>query len=615
MELRSGARVDRYTLVVPLGEGGQACVWKAIDPMDGGAVRALKIFQLRGAGEQQSARARREAESLAGAHHPGIVPCRAHVEIHEHGLIILVFDYARGLSLADAMTDRRMTPELRWSALHQVAGALAYVHGRNILHRDVKPDNVLVTEAFWRTPDEPGTLKLLDFGIAAPAGNPKPLTREGGVVGTAPYLPPELLEPSQFETGNDFHRDVFAFGVLAWEVLFGQHPTVLPISSSRTAFAGAYLAARAGKRPWPPEPPEPSQAPGVEVVRACLSLSARQRPESAIGVFDALRSGVLSGRPRTSEPVISGAPARPSRTEIHVPPGTETDNHGRGSTVPFSGRPSFGAPVSMPSGYAKSVRDPRVSAPPYSGPSVVSQRVSGVPSGGRGDVSEPRGSSFGWGVVLGILAAVVLLVGVLAGVVYFSNTGKAVEPAALPFPGLGLPAQTPPASQPVSPDPESPVTQEPARACCTDDKGTCRSRRPCQLPPCAGMLDDGPWRLRVVGGYLKAGGGVTEIQRTWRSSKICIKNTRTGQEQCALSDTMWTKGSDSKHRVLVTTQDLTDGNLEVRLVGGPGEWQSPLRAIGALDGYTRTALCDPVALHLGQRNPDLGRISVHLDDP
>ncbi len=147
-----------------LGEGGQASVWKAIDPLDGGAVRALKVFQLRGKSEQHSERARREAKASAGARHAGLLPCRGLFEDPEQDLLFLVFDYERGRSLADAMHDPRMTPEHRRSAVRQLADTLAYVHARSIIHRDVKPDNVLVTDAFWGSPAELGTLKLVDFG-------------------------------------------------------------------------------------------------------------------------------------------------------------------------------------------------------------------------------------------------------------------------------------------------------------------------------------------------------------------------------------------------------------------------------------------------------------------
>lgn len=542
MELRAGVRLDRYTLVSALGEGGQATVWKVIDPLEGGAVRALKIFQLRGASAENAERARREAKTVAGSRYPGILPCRTLIEDPENEILALVFDYVRGRSLADALADPRMTMDLRRAALLQVADALAYVHGRNVVHRDVKPDNVLVTDAFWSSPAELGTLKLVDFGIAAPAGNPRPLTREGGVVGTAPYLPPELLDATGlFETGNDFQRDVFALGVLAWEVLVGGHPTGLPLGASRDAFAGVYLGARAGKRGWPPDAPGTAD---LAVVRACLSLDASRRPATCIVVADALR-----GRPRTSEPVLVRESMRTSQTEIHVPP------------------------------RAQPTSEERYAPPPTSPPTRT-----GV-------------------IVLAALLGALVATGAVFTIVYLASG------APPPAPQQVVSVWNPSSSPGSAPDPgpnKAPV------ACCTDDAGTCKSGKTCRQPPCE-TLGEATWRLRVVGGFLRSGGATTEIQREWRSSRICVKNTRTGDEECAYSSRMWTQGSDARNRVAATTSDLVRGNLEVRVVDGGIERQRSTPAFGSPIGYKTTALCSKVLLHLGQYDPDQGQIAVFLD--
>lgn len=595
MELRAGARLDRYTLVSSLGEGGQAVVWKVIDPLEGGAVRALKIYQLRGVSAENAERARREAKAVAGSRHPGILPCRTLIEDPENALLALVFDYVRGQSLADALSDARMTPDLRRAALWQVAEALAYVHGRGVVHRDVKPDNILVTDAFWGSPEEAGTLKLVDFGIAAPAGNPRPLTREGGVVGTAPYLPPEIVEPSGlFQEGSDFQRDVFAFGVLGWEVLVGGHPTGLPFGASRDAFAGIYLSARAGRRAWPPEAPA---SPEMEVVRACLSLAAGGRPESCIAVASALRTRVFqSGRPRTSEPVISSpGSARPSRTEIHVPPPADTIGEGRYPPAPSSplsaGLPGAGHVHSRPAAHPHAAAHPSTAAHPRG--AAYPHTAGHAPA---------RDASVRPAVVVGAMlfgGLLVLGAAVGTGVYLAMRTPEASGEAAPARPSEVRPAQLPEARQ---------------AACCTSESGTCLSGRACRQPPCE-TLGDAWWRLRVVGGFLRIGGGTTEIQREWRSSSICLRNTRTGEEMCASSYLMWTKGSDAGNRIAATTTDLVQGNLEVHVLDGGIERQPRIRAFGSPVGYKATALCSKVILHLGRPDPDDGQIAVFLDDP
>jgi serine/threonine-protein kinase len=579
VELRAGVRLDRYTLVICLGEGGQASVWKAIDPLDGGGVRALKIFQLRGSDEHNTDRARREAKASAGAQHPGLLPCRLFFEDPALNVAVLVFDYERGRSLADAMSDPRMTQEHRRCALRQLADTLAYVHARSVIHRDIKPDNVLVTDAFWGSPTEPGTLKLVDFGIAAPAGNPKPLTREGGVVGTAPYLPPELLETSGlFPTGQDYQRDVFAFGVLAWEVLIGGHPTGLPLGASRQAFAGAYLGARAGKRAWPPAAPP---SPDLSIVQECLALSSAERPQSCIVVANALQTGVLDGvRARTSEPVaVDRRNSRPV-TDVHVAP----------TTAPM------GAPQHSWAASSRPV-PPRVA--------VVGGPREPVYSGSSRPAAQKKKS---WG---GLLVGIGLVTAAAASVVvYFAVRQPDSEESPPPSVWTAPPAIT------LAPKP-SVETPAPARAqvvCCSSDGKACASGRDCQPQPCDGLLGDGPWRLRVIGGFLGSGTKITEIQRTWQSSFICLKNTRTGEEQCASSYAMWTKGYDARNRVLATTGDMIAGRIEVRVMdGGVERIRAP--GFGYPTGYKTTALCSNVTLHLGSWATSQGKISVYLDDP
>ena len=574
MELRAGARLDRYTLVMPLGEGGQATVWKAIDPLDGGAVRALKVYRVRAGDDGE--RARREAKAVAGWQHPGLLPCRTLIEDPAEGIIALVFDYARGQSLADAISDSRMTADHRRAAIRQIAETLAYVHGRGVLHRDVKPENVLVTDRFWQAPGEPGTLKLVDFGIAAPAGNPHPLTREGGVVGTTPYLPPELLETGS-APGDDFRRDVFAFGVLAWEVLIGGHPTGLPLGASRDAFAGVYLSSRAGKRVWPPDAPPSAE---LAVIRSCLALSPSERPISCILVAEALPEATLdSAALGTSAPTETGHfPSRSSGTELHVAPRTE-----QVSQV----RPSWA--------HAPSSRAADVPPPPAFGGTVPV----GIP---LPPAPVPRRSRAPW-IAAGLLATAGVVIAVYLGMV------SSQQPDPRPVTWSNPPSEPTPSG---APDPGSPARDREVIACCSRDSTTCRSERPCRPPPCDSM-GDGPWRLRVAGGFVRNGGTPVEIHRAWQSSRICIRNTRTSEEQCASAYTIWTKGSDRANRVLATTEDMRLGNLVIRVDGAPMRVEET--AFGSPIGYKATALCIGATLHLRAYSPDVGQVTVFLDDP
>lgn len=624
MELRPGARLDRYTLVTPLGEGGQGAVWKVIDPLDGGIVRALKVFQLRGTSATGSERARREAKSVAGIRHPGILRCLTLFEDPEHEVLGLVFDYVRGRSLASALTDPRLNRDLRRAAVRQIADILAYVHSREIVHRDVKPDNVLVVDDFWTSPTTPGTLKLLDFGIAAPAGNPSPLTQAGGIVGTAPYLAPELLEPGNlFESGGDFSRDIFAFGVLAWEVLVGGHPTGLPLGASRDAFAGVYLGARAGNRNWPPQAPPVADLP---IVRQCLSLQAGERPVSCVPVVQALGGGVHSRESLSPQSPKIPAP-RSSGTDVHVPPHAVSEAFAAPAARPATGaapqRSSIPAHTSQPS--IASYQPPQqVQLPvqidptlPYRPSVVIAPPVPNTSNRKRAAFKLPR-AWMGWALVA-ILPTVILVVAIA---VYISQGNETSASVSVPFsavapqptrPTFAIPTKTLLLPAP-EPKPSNTATRSEAplqvTACC-GDSGECRSGREC-VATCQ-TLPEAVWRLRVVGGFIRTSAGPREIQREWQTSQICIKNTRTGEAQCANSYDMWTKGSDATHRVAATTSDLKEGNLMVWVINNGAYLQPPIRAFGASEGYRTTALCMGVVLHFGSYSENVEFVTVHLD--
>ncbi len=283
MELAPGDRVDRYVLRVRLGEGGQGEVWRADDPIDAEHPKALKLVGVASASPNQLERLRREARRLVQLKHPSLIACHALFEDLHRDLLGVVMEYADGQSLDDAMADARMTEDKRMLVLAHVAGALAYVHQRNVVHRDIKLENVVVTHAFWDAPQDPATVKLIDFGIAVESDNPKPLTKLGCVIGTPPYLAPELIDPSGWNSvgGATATSDVFAFGVLAWKLLLGHsaHPSGLPPRSDMGQYAVAYRASAGG--PWPPGAP---QAAWVPVIARCLALDWRARVKDGLAL-------------------------------------------------------------------------------------------------------------------------------------------------------------------------------------------------------------------------------------------------------------------------------------------------------------------------------------------
>ena len=288
---------DRYALTEPIAAGGMGEVWAATDTVLG---RTVAVKLLNPSLSQQSGfleRFRAEARYSAALHHPNITTVFDYGE--DAGSAYLVMELVAGQPLSQIISERApMSAETTASILIQAANALEAAHQGGVVHRDVKPANILIT------PD--GTAKLTDFGISRLV-NTAPLTQTGQILGTAQYLSPEQAM-GQSATASS---DIYALGVIGHEMLTGQPP-----------FNADTLVATAVAHLNQPPPPLPETVPvGIRnVIIAALAKNPADRPATAADMAHALGvpdAAFASGAPVAGALALA-APALSARTQAMV---------------------------------------------------------------------------------------------------------------------------------------------------------------------------------------------------------------------------------------------------------------------------------------------------------
>lgn len=204
-------RIGRYEILAELGHGAMGVVYKAQDPRIG---RIVAIKTLSGAGqgtelEQYRARFLVEAKSAGRLNHPNVVTVHDVTE-DDQGRPCLVLEFVEGTTLERLVIDENIPFSRLLELIIQVARALAYAHANGIVHRDVKPANIMVTKA--------GVAKLSDFGIAKLEGTS--MTIAGQVMGTPAFMSPEQCTG----TGVDHRSDIFSLGAVLYTLTAGEKP-------------------------------------------------------------------------------------------------------------------------------------------------------------------------------------------------------------------------------------------------------------------------------------------------------------------------------------------------------------------------------------------------------
>ncbi|HET8527035.1 MAG TPA: protein kinase, partial [Actinomycetota bacterium] len=286
MQQTTHVLADRYELGPVLGEGGMARVHRGYDRH---LRRPVAIKVLAPPYDRDRAfveRFRREARSAAGLSHPNVVSVFDSGSYH--GTHFIVTELVEGETLADRLRRGPMAPEEAVAVAVDVCRALEAAHARGLIHRDVKPGNVMLP------PD--GGVKVVDFGIARAAGSDT-LTGTGVVLGSTAYLAPEQASGQPV----DERADLYALGCVLYEMLTGAVPF-----SADTPVATMYR--HVNEDPPPPSSIRPVPAGLEAVVMRCLEKPPRRRFGSAVDLEHALLAARGDTAPLGVVPVAETQP-------------------------------------------------------------------------------------------------------------------------------------------------------------------------------------------------------------------------------------------------------------------------------------------------------------------
>jgi serine/threonine-protein kinase len=305
----------RYRLDERIGAGGMGVVWRATDLM---LKRRVAVKLLRPEYTQDAdgrARFRAEARHAGSVSHPGIAQVYDYSEDDPAGQPYLVMELVNGPSLAWLLKEGPLDCALAMRIIGQAARGLQAAHSAGLVHRDVKPGNLLVSPG-WQ-------VKITDFGIARLAGE-APVTRTGAMICTPAYLAPERASGAPATPATD----LYALGIVAYECLTGH----VPFSGEPIAIALAHQ-----ERSLPPLPP--NVPPPVGALVAALTA---KRPEARPGTAGEVATralhlhAALAGTATGRAPETAGSPPPPLPMPMPVPP---PPPYG----TPPGGRPGTGA--------------------------------------------------------------------------------------------------------------------------------------------------------------------------------------------------------------------------------------------------------------------------------
>jgi serine/threonine-protein kinase len=412
-EVSSGQMLGNCRILEQIGQGGMGTVYRAFQPSLDRVVAVKVISPLLVGDATALTRFRREAQTVASFRHPNILTVYDFGE--QDGVTYLVMEFAGGGTLRSRMGTPLSLPDAV-ALLRPIASALDYAHARGVVHRDVKPANVLI--------HDDGTLVLSDFGLAHQPTGLQHLTASGLLVGTPAYMAPEQGRSSQVGPS----ADLYALGVMAYELLTGSVP-----------FSGETPVSIMLAHIQDPLPPARERNPGLPrdvdgVLQQALAKQPENRFATAAALVAALEAARGTAAARSADATIVTSPAIAAQPHANPPadqeptlaarlPSSQPDGESPSATPPLAAPlPSSPPPSESPSAAPAPSESPSAAPPIHESPASaqalgVSPSAAPAPSAVREAAPAARGGfpakRVPWPVVAAAAAGVVLLAAVI----------------------------------------------------------------------------------------------------------------------------------------------------------------------------------------------------------